>query len=77
MVSIFGYLSTFGKTPHVVANRESLRYFGSPDYMMLLGQIAVYVSLILSVPVNYAAIRRSLFNYIWGPREMITNPKYA
>ena len=43
---------------------------------MLLGQVGVYISLLLSVPLNYAAIRRTLFNLIWGPTQPINNPKY-
>ena len=74
--SLFGYLSTFQKTPHIVTTRKPLHYLGNIDYFMLLGQLGVYISLILSVPINYAAIRRTLFNFIWGPTHPITNPQY-
>ena len=70
-----GYLSSFSNTKKVICDRPPLD--GKEiDYFMAVGKIGVYLTVLISVPVNYAALRRTLFNIFWSPESKISNPRF-
>ena len=75
-MSISGYLSEFSETNKVICNREPLESMGDIDYYMTVGKLGVYITLLISVPVVYVGLRRSLYNVIFGAQSLITNPMY-
>ena len=77
-IAITGYLSTFSETDEVICNRKPLNSMGGEggiDYYMTVGKLGVYITLMLSIPVIYVGMRRSLYNIIYGSQSKITNPK--
>ena len=75
LMAIFGYLSNFDDTPEVICDRPALH--GGIDWAMSVGKLGVYITISIHVPINYASLRRSLFNTIYSPDEPITNPRYT
>jgi amino acid permease len=69
-ISLFGYLSTTDQTPEVIINRASV--FGKNDYFMEVGQILLYICIIIHIPVNYHPLRRSFVNLFLNKTKYFT-----
>ena len=59
--------------PELILYREDLEQF-SPDYFIIAAKVGIIFNLFFSTPANYAGLRISLFELIWGNSE-ITNTK--
>ena len=66
IVALSGYLSTFDETPKVVITRTNLEHFGNRDYFNMIAIIGVIVTIVISIPINYVPLRRSLFNIFYS-----------
>ena len=78
-IAIAGYLSSFSETEEVICNRDPMNSMGGKggiDYYMTVGKLGVYITLVISIPVVYVGLRRSLYNLVCGSKSIITNPKY-
>ena len=71
LIALSGYLSTFRETDKVVVTRDILDFWGERDYFIIFAMIGIYLTVIISVPINYVALRRSAFNAIWSRQEKI------
>lgn len=61
--------------PELILYRENLEGF-DPDYFIILAKFGIVFNLFFSTPANYAGLRISLFQLIWG-NSIITNKKNA
>ena len=59
--------------PELILYRENLKGF-DPDYFIIIAKIGIIFNLFFSTPANYAGLRISLFELIWG-NSNITNVK--
>ena len=59
--------------PELILYRENLKGF-DPDYFIILAKIGIVFNLFFSTPANYAGLRISLFQLIWG-NSVITSTK--
>ena len=59
--------------PELILYRENLEGF-SPDYFIIVAKVGIIFNLFFSTPANYAGLRLSLFELIWG-NSNITNGK--
>ena len=59
--------------PDLILYRPNLKGF-DPDYFILVAKLGIIFNLFFSTPANYAALRLSLFELIWGNTN-ITNKK--
>ena len=59
--------------PELILYRENLEGF-DPDYFVIIAKVGIIFNLFFSTPPNYAGLRLSLFELIWGNTN-ITNVK--
>ena len=57
----------------MILYRENLEEF-NPDYYVIVAKVGIILNLFFSTPANYAGLRISLFELIWG-NSNITNCK--
>lgn len=55
--------------PELILYRENLDGF-DPDYFVIIAKIGIVFNLFFSTPANYAGLRLSLFELIWGNCEI-------
>ena len=72
-VAAASYLTNPKDPPELIVFRDPLNNFKN-DYFMMLAKIGVIFDLFFSTPANYAALRISVFELIWGNTN-ITNVK--
>ena len=55
--------------PELILYRENLKKF-DPDYFIIIAKLGVIFNLFFSTPANYAGLRLSLFELIWGNTDI-------
>lgn len=66
--SISGYLSIPYKTPELFIYRSAVGVLES-DWLMIIGNITVFVCLVFSFPASIITWRLSFFNFFYGTYE--------
>ncbi len=69
IITLTGYLSTLDQTRDLIIDRDSP--FSGTDYMMIISQLAVSLSLLIGTPLNFVPVRMALFEQIFE------NPQYT
>ena len=72
-VAFASYITDPENPPDLILFRESLSGFKN-DYFIMLAKIGIIFNLFFSTPPNYAALRISIFELVWGNTN-ITNLK--
>lgn len=57
--------------PELILYRKNLESF-NPDYFILIAKFGIFFNLFFSTPANYAGLRLSLFELIWGNTNITT-----
>ena len=70
-VSAASFLTTPMNPPELILYREDLEGF-SPDYFIIVAKVGIIFNLFFSTPANYAGLRISLFELIWGNSNITT-----
>ena len=68
-VAAASYLTSPLNPPELILYRDDLEGF-SPDYFFIVAKIGIIINLFLSTPTNYAGLRISLFELIWGNSDI-------
>ena len=61
----------FEDPPELILYRKNLDSF-NPDYFILIAKFGIFFNLFFSTPANYAGLRLSLFELIWGNTNITT-----
>ena len=61
----------FEEPPELILYRKNLDSF-NPDYFILIAKFGIFFNLFFSTPANYAGLRLSLFELIWGNTNITT-----
>ena len=61
----------FKDPPELILYRKNLDGF-NPDYFILVAKFGIFFNLFFSTPANYAGLRLSLFELIWGNTNITT-----
>ena len=72
-VAAASFITAPENPPELILYRENLEGF-NPDYFIIVAKIGIILNLFFSTPANYAGLRISLFELIWGNSD-ITNIK--
>ena len=64
-VSAASFITSPMNPPELILYREDLDGF-SPDYFIIVAKVGIIFNLFFSTPANYAGLRISLFELIWG-----------
>ena len=72
-VAAASFITSPFNPPELILYREDLEGF-SPDYFIIAAKVGIIFNLFFSTPANYAGLRISLFELIWG-NSNITNTK--
>jgi amino acid permease len=72
-VAAASFITAPENPPELILYRENLDGF-NPDYFVIVAKVGIILNLFFSTPANYAGLRISLFELIWG-NSNITNCK--
>jgi amino acid permease len=72
-VAAASFITAPENPPELILYRENLEEF-NPDYFVIVAKVGIILNLFFSTPANYAGLRISLFELIWG-NSKITNCK--
>ena len=72
-VAAASFITAPENPPELILYREDLDGF-TPDYFVIVAKVGIILNLFFSTPANYAGLRISLFELIWG-NSNITNCK--
>ena len=64
-VSAASFITSPMNPPELILYREDLDGF-SPDYFIIVAKVGIIFDLFFSTPANYAGLRISLFELMWG-----------
>ena len=70
---VYFFITDPENPPELILYRENLEGF-NPDYFIIVAKIGIILNLFFSTTANYAGLRISLFELIWGNSD-ITNIK--
>ena len=72
-VAAASFITSPSDPPELILYRPNLKGF-DPDYFVLVAKLGIIFNLFFSTPANYAGLRLSIFELIWGNTN-ITNIK--
>ena len=70
-VALASYITEPENPPSLILFRENLKSFKT-DYFIMLAKVGIIFNLFFSTPPNYAALRISVFELIWGNTNITT-----
>ena len=68
-VAAASFITCPNEPPELILYRENLNGF-DPDYFVIIAKIGIVFNLFFSTPANYAGLRLSLFELIWGNSDV-------
>ena len=73
LISTSSFITSPLDSPDLILYRPNLKSF-DPDYFIFVAKIGIIFNLFFSTPANYAGLRLSFFELVWGNTN-ITNKK--
>ena len=67
LIGLCGYLSVPDNTPEIIINRISIF---KNDIFMIIGRLGISITLMLTLPANYNALRLSFMEQVFGNSEL-------